>query len=192
MIITQREIHHRANFNFPVNGNWSRHDLMHAEDAALWRIQDRRGEERSVHSAVCDGECAALQVFDFQFSVARPAGEIGDVTLQLGKTFLVRIAHDRDNESALSADRDADVVKIVLDEIVSFDAAVDYWHRFERFHTCLDKERHQTQFDVVLFRELLLRFCTQFLHGAHVAFVKSREDGGGLLRHHQLRCDLAA
>src|SRR5213595_3514743 len=65
VIVTERQIHHGANFYFPVHGNWSRHDFVHAEDSALWRIQNRRGEQGSVHSAVCDCECATLQIFNF-------------------------------------------------------------------------------------------------------------------------------
>src|SRR4029077_7448129 len=65
VIVTQGKIHHRANFHFPVHSDWSRHDFVHAEDSALWRIQNRCGEKRSVHSAVRDSECAALQIFDF-------------------------------------------------------------------------------------------------------------------------------
>src|SRR4029453_9779475 len=112
MIVTQREIHHWAHFHFVVHSNWSRHDFMHAKNAALGWIQDRRGEQRSVHSAVCDGKGAALQIFDLQFAVARPASVIGDVTLQISKTFLARIAYDRHNEPALRADCYADIIEI--------------------------------------------------------------------------------
>src|SRR4029077_16901962 len=65
VIVTKREIHHRPNFHRPVHSNGSRHDFVHAEDSALRRIQNRCGEKRSVHSAVRDSECAALQIFDF-------------------------------------------------------------------------------------------------------------------------------
>src|SRR5437660_10186092 len=51
VIVTEGEIHHRANFHFPVHGNGSRHDFAHSEDSALWRIQNRSGEKRSVNSA---------------------------------------------------------------------------------------------------------------------------------------------
>src|SRR5882757_7693455 len=38
VIITEGEIHHRADFHFSIHGNWPRHDFLHAQDAALWRI----------------------------------------------------------------------------------------------------------------------------------------------------------
>src|SRR5215475_10330686 len=38
VIVTEGQVHHRANFNFSVCGDWSWHDLVHAEDAALRRI----------------------------------------------------------------------------------------------------------------------------------------------------------
>src|SRR5438045_2854961 len=38
VIITESEIHHRADFHFSIHGNRSRHNFLHAQDAALWRI----------------------------------------------------------------------------------------------------------------------------------------------------------
>src|SRR6266508_4108729 len=71
------------------------------------------------------------------------------------------------------------------------DVAINYRHGFKSLHACFNKERHQTQFDPVLFRELLLSVSAQFLDDAHVAFIESREDRCGMLRHHELLRDLA-
>src|SRR5437773_5831612 len=38
MIVTESKIHHGADFHFSINCNRSRHDFLHAQDAALWRI----------------------------------------------------------------------------------------------------------------------------------------------------------
>ena len=84
MIVTERQIHHRADFHVPIHGNRSRHDFVHAENAALWWIQDRRGKKRSVYSAVCDCKRAALQILDLQFSLARPGGEVRNDLFKLG------------------------------------------------------------------------------------------------------------
>src|SRR5439155_21093867 len=121
---------------------------------ALRWIQDRSVEERAVHSTVCDCERAALEIFKLQFSDARSAGEIGDVALQIGKTFLIRVAHYRHHKSALRPNGYADVVEVILDEIITVDTAVDDGHSFQRFNGRLHKERHQPEFDAVLFCEL--------------------------------------
>src|SRR4029077_11189798 len=38
VIVAEGKIHHRANCHFSIYSNWSRRDLVHAQDAALWRI----------------------------------------------------------------------------------------------------------------------------------------------------------
>src|SRR5439155_16743216 len=95
VIVAEREIHHRTNFNFRLYRHWARHDFVHPENAALRWIQNWRGEERPVNTPICDCERAALEIFKLQFSVARSCGEIGDVAFQIGKTFLIRVAHYR-------------------------------------------------------------------------------------------------
>src|SRR5207249_8680520 len=52
VIVTQGEVHHRANFDFPIHGDWSRHDFVHPENAALRRIENRRAQQRAVNAAV--------------------------------------------------------------------------------------------------------------------------------------------
>ncbi|KAG0506373.1 MAG: hypothetical protein Udaeo_02450 [Candidatus Udaeobacter sp.] len=165
---------------------------MHPENAALWRVQNRRGEERAVNTAISNGECAALKIFKLQFSVARPSGVIGDVALQIRKTFLIRVAHYRHHKSAFRSNSYADVVEVILDEIITVDTAVDDGHSLERFHGRLHKERHQPEFDTLLFCELTLFAPAQFLHRTHVAFVECGEDRRGVLRHYQLLRDLPA
>src|SRR5256885_14346435 len=55
VIVTEGEIHHRANFHFSVHRDWPRHDFVHAQDTALWRILYLGFEQRPLHSAVCGG-----------------------------------------------------------------------------------------------------------------------------------------
>jgi hypothetical protein len=51
---------------------------VHAEDGALRRIDDRRGQQRTERAAIGDGERAALQIVQRQLAVARLLGVIGD------------------------------------------------------------------------------------------------------------------
>src|SRR5262249_1861522 len=149
VIVTKREIHHRADFHLAINRHGTRHDFVHPKNSALWWVQNRRGEERAVNAAVCNGECAALKVFKLQFSFTRSSRVTGNVALQIGKTFLVRVAHDRHHKSALRPNRYADVVEVILNEIITVDAAVHYGHSFERFDSRFHEERHQPKFDTV-------------------------------------------
>ena len=98
---------------------------MHAENAGLRRIEDRRAEQRAVDAAVRDGEDAAAEVLDLDLSLARFHRVFREVALDLREGFLIRIANHRHDEAALGADGDADVVEMILHEVVAFDAAID-------------------------------------------------------------------
>src|SRR6185369_17866673 len=145
VIVTKRQIHHWADFHFAVHRHGARHDFVHAKDAALRKIQNWSGKERTIHTAICDCECAALEIFEFQFSIARPDCEFGNIALQIGKTFLIRVAHYRHHKSPFGSNRYADVVKVILDKIVTVDASIDDGHRLERFHRRLHEKRHQSE-----------------------------------------------
>ncbi len=60
VVVAEGEIHHRADDDLAVEGDRALLDGVHAEDAALGRIEDRGAEQRAVGAAVGDGEHAAL------------------------------------------------------------------------------------------------------------------------------------
>src|SRR5262249_21786393 len=66
VIVGEREVHHRANHDLIVHHHRTLLDLVHAEDAALRRIQDRRRQEAPEHAAIRHGERAARQLVDRQ------------------------------------------------------------------------------------------------------------------------------
>ena len=45
VVIGKRQIHHGADDHLAIDGDGTLLDLMHAKDAALRRIEDRRAEE---------------------------------------------------------------------------------------------------------------------------------------------------
>src|SRR5713226_6291910 len=128
MIITQREIHHRTNLDFSAAHDRALLNRVHAENSALRRIEDWCAEQRSIDAAVRDRERATLQIFNLDFTVARPAGVLRDIVFQLRKRLLVCLANHRHDESTLRADGDSNVVEMILDEIVAFNSAVDRRH----------------------------------------------------------------
>ena len=56
VVVTERQIHHRADDDLAVDGDGAVVDGVHAEDGALGRVDDRRGEEGAEGAAVGDGE----------------------------------------------------------------------------------------------------------------------------------------
>ena len=81
---------------------------------------------------------------------------------------------------------------MIEDEIVAFDPAVDCGDGFERFHSRFNEEGHEPELESVIGLEFLLRFFAECDDFAHVALVKSGEDGSGLLRHDELGGNLAS
>ena len=133
-----------------------------------------------------------MQIFNFQLSFARFSRVVGNVAFEIGKTFLVGVAHYRHDQTALGPNRNANIVKVVLDKIFILDSSIKRWDGFKRFHRRLNEERHEPKLDAILFRKGVLRFRTQLLHRAHIAFVESGKDRSGVLRHDKLCRDFAA
>ncbi len=91
----------------------------------LRRVQDRRRHQRAEDAAVGDGEGAAGQLVDRELAVAGATAELGDLAFDLGEAHAVGIAHHRHHETLLGADRDADVIVVLEDDVVAVDLAVD-------------------------------------------------------------------
>ena len=54
VVVGEREVHHRADHDLAVERDRALLDLVHAEDADLRRVEDRRGEQRAEDAAVGD------------------------------------------------------------------------------------------------------------------------------------------
>ena len=129
---------------------------MHAEDARLRRVQDRRRQQRAVHAAVGDGEGAALHVLDGELAVAGAPAEVGDGLLDLGQRHAVGLAHHRHHQALLGADGDADVVVVLVDDVVAIDLGVDGRDLLQRLDAGLHEEAHEAQLHAVALLEQLL------------------------------------
>ena len=136
-------------------------DFVHAEDAALGRIEDRRAEERAVNAAVRDREDAALQILDLDLPLARFHRVIGEIPLDFGEAFLIGIANDRHDEAALGADGDADVEVMVLNEVIAIDPAIDRGAALERGDGGFDEKRHEAELDAVIFLKVVLHLFAE-------------------------------
>src|ERR1700730_5147676 len=97
MVVAEREVHHRTNLDFAGDRHRSLLNLVHAKDAGLRRIENRRRPERALYAAVRDGKGAALHFLDLERAVARAPPEIGNLLLDLRERFLVAVAHDRND-----------------------------------------------------------------------------------------------
>ena len=80
VVVGQREVHHRPDRDLALHHHRALLDLVHAEDADLRRVEDRRAHQRAVDAAVGDREGAAHQVLHRELAVARPCAELADAS----------------------------------------------------------------------------------------------------------------
>ena len=85
VVVGEGQVHHRPDDDLVVDGDRPLLDRVHAEDAALRRVEDRRREQRAEDAAVGDRERAALEVVDGDRALAGLVGERGDRLLDLGE-----------------------------------------------------------------------------------------------------------
>jgi hypothetical protein len=182
VIVGKCDIHHRADLDLVTDRDRPPFDLMHTEDAGLRRVEDRCRHQRAIDAAIRDREGAAGQLRDRQFAVARLATVLGDGLFDLGKTHSVGVAHHRDDEALLGADRDPDVVMVLVDDVVAVDFGVDRRQLLERDDRGLDKDRHKAEPDAVLFLEAIAVTLAQRDRLAHIDLVEGRQHRGGVLR----------
>ena len=88
-----------------------------------------------------------------ELAVARADTEIGDRRLDLGEAHAVGVAQYRHNEAALGADGDADMVIVLVNDILAVDLGVDRGDILQRLHRSLNEEAHQPELHAVLLLE---------------------------------------
>src|SRR5205809_213301 len=94
MVISQGDIHHRPYYHAAIARNGAILNRMHAQNTALWRVDDRRGQQRAVNTAVADRKSATDEFLGQQFVFLGTPGEIPNRRFDLGETQALRIAQD--------------------------------------------------------------------------------------------------
>src|SRR5439155_6114903 len=90
----------------------------HAEDGHLRLIDDGRAEQAAVDPGIGDGERAALHLVRAEALGPRALAEIVDRASQSEDVLLLGVLHDRNDETPLQRDSDADVVVAVVKDAV--------------------------------------------------------------------------
>ena len=73
MVVGEGDVHHRPDLDLVAHRDRAPLDLVHAEDAGLRRVEDRRRHQRAVDAAIGDREGAAGEILDRELAVARLA-----------------------------------------------------------------------------------------------------------------------
>ena len=146
------------------------------------RVEDGGRHQRAIDAAVGDGEGAALHLCDLQLPVTRALAVFGDGLLDAGKGQHVGIAQHGNDEALLGAHRHADVVEVLVDDVVAVDLGVDRRNLLQCLDAGLHEEAHEAQLHAVLLLEQLLVLVAQRHGRRHVDLVEGRQHGGGVLR----------
>jgi hypothetical protein len=67
VVVGEGDVHHRPDLDLVADGDRAPGDLVHAEDAGLRRVEDRRRRQRAVDAAIDDREGAAGEILDLPF-----------------------------------------------------------------------------------------------------------------------------
>src|SRR4051812_22967025 len=164
MIIRECDVHHGPYNDLVLDGNWPFLYSVHSQNAALGRIDDRRRQQRSIDATVADGKCTALKFFHFQLVVARAAPEVAYGDLEFSEAHTFRIAQYRYYQTFAAPNGYADVIVMVIDNVVPANLGIDCRKEFQRVDATLYKKRHESEFHVVLLLKRFSVFLPQSNH----------------------------
>ncbi len=171
MIVGQREIIHRTNDDFPVLDNQPLLGRVNPQNGRLRRIDDRRRQHRSEYAAIGNRERSAGQFLHRELAVLRAFTKIGDLLFYIGKPHLVRVAYDRNDQSARTTYRHADIEVTMVDNVVAVNRGIDHRIFLQRSNHRFDEKRHESQFYAVFLFEFFAVCLAQFDDRLHVDFV---------------------
>src|SRR5579859_4506236 len=186
MIIGQRHIHHRADHHIAFARDRAVLNGVEAEDSALGRVHNGRGEQGTINAAIADGEGATLQFLRLEFVVTGALGKIADGNFNFSEAQALRVTQHGNDEALAAADGDADVIVIAIDNIRAAHFGVNLWNEFQRINGGLDEEGHDAKLHAVFFLERGLMFLAQGHDGGHVNLVDRGEQGRRLLRFYEV------
>ena len=124
----------------------------------------------------------SLQLLELELALARPSAEVGDRPLDLGDRELVAVAHHRHDQALVGADRDSEMVVVLVDEVGAVDFGVDRGDLLQRLHARLHEEAHEAELGAVLLLEGVLVAGAHRHHLGHVDLVEGGQHRGGVLR----------
>lgn len=193
MVEAEREQHDLADDDLSVAHHGLLLHLVHAENADLGKVQDRRGEEAALLPERGDGEGRALQIFELDLALARVVREPLDLGGEAEQRAPVGVFEHGHGEARLGRGGDADVVVAAPNDLVRrlVEGAVQVGVALERGDDGLDDEGQEVELDALRLSPGLEPLA-QIAQGGHVALFDEREVRGRLLRAGHLVEDLLA
>ena len=94
-----------------------------------------------------------MHLLQRELALAGARAEIGDLRFDLGEAEVIGVAQHRHDQAALGADGDADVVIVLVDDVLAVDLGIDRGDLLQRLHGGFDEEAHEAELDAVLLLE---------------------------------------
>ncbi len=156
VIVGQSEAHHRPDLDLAADHHRPFLDLVHAKNAGLRRVEDRRRHQRAVDAAVRDGEGAALQFLDLELAVAGAGGRRRRCPSRSARSTCDRSRGSPARRDLVGADRDAEVIVVLVDDVGAVDLGIDGRDFLERLDAGAHEEAHEAEFCAVFLLEQIL------------------------------------
>ena len=162
---------------------------MHAENAALRRVQDRRRHQRAVDAAIGDGEGTAGHVVRRDLAVAGAVAEVGDAGLDFSKAETAGVTHHRNDKPLRRADGNPDIIVVLVDDVGAVDFGVHRWKFLKRLDRGQHEHAHEAETGAVGGLEFLPVGTAERHQRGHVDLVEGGQHRRRVLRRLQARGD---
>ena len=147
---------------------------MHAKDTALWRVQNRRAEQRAIDTTIGNGKDSTLKVCEIHAAIVSFGRIFKNALFDISKTFFITIPKHRHNQTFLRANGNADIVEMIFDNVRAIDASVDTGNILQGLHSGFDKKGHEAKLAAMFCHKLFLHLLAQLHNGSHIHFVECR------------------
>lgn len=114
MVISQCQIHHRSRQNLISYTHRSIHNVMHAQNGALGRVQNRGSHHGSKHTSIRNGKGTPCHLFHRDLSLFSLLGQRNQIFFDIGKRLGFDVTEYWDHKTIGGGDsyRDIDIISI--------------------------------------------------------------------------------
>ena len=155
----------------------------------LWRVQNRRAQQRPEHAAIGDREGPALEIGQRECAVLRFPGEAPDLSFDPGEVETIGVPQYRNDQPFAGAYGDADVVIVLEHHLIALYLGVDPREGTQSADGRLHEKGRDAQPDAMPILERLLVALPQRHHRRHVHFVERGQHRGGALHFDEAASD---
>mmetsp|Transcript_11760 Transcript_11760/g.24365 ORF Transcript_11760/g.24365 Transcript_11760/m.24365 type:complete len:306 (-) Transcript_11760:383-1300(-) len=180
VVIGQREVHDWPRDDVAALGHHRAHlGCVHAEDGALWRVDDGRAQHAAKDAAIADGEGPAAHVVERQLLLLGLLGELRDGGLHLEDGHSLHVPDHGNHQAPRACNGNADVDVVAVDDLSSavVDDRVHAWDLLQGEGAGLDEGGHESQAHAMHLLKSILVLLSQGNDRGHVHLLEGCKHG---------------